>query len=58
MTNNQIVKRYEHEDHAVSSWKHAMIMFGGGLDLCVFDKCDESSDNIIYMQVPNQGGSG
>eukprot|EP00347_Sterkiella_histriomuscorum_P018005 403347149 len=52
LTQNEVIKTYQKDEKSVSFWQHSILMFGGGLDLCLFDRCDESYDNIISLPIP------
>ena len=30
-------------------WKHAIALFGNGLDLSIYDECDKTDDNYSYL---------
>ncbi|CDW87160.1 tldc domain-containing protein [Stylonychia lemnae] len=52
LNQNEIIKAYQSDESFVTHWSHSFLMLGGGQDLSIFDKCNETYDNIICQLTP------
>ena len=43
------LKPSKNEESAVGMWKHAIALYGYGLDLSIYDECDQTDDNYSSL---------